>query len=131
MAILTEEVTVVALGGAIGSVIRFMLSRFVQMLIPYPALPWGIIVVNLLGCFAFGVLYSLFELNLIMHPLWRAGLLIGVLGGFTTFSSFSFDTFHLIHKGEIFYASLNVCISVFGCLAATWVGYYIVRSLLI
>ena len=131
MNILSEEVTIVAIGGAIGSVARFMLSRFVQMLIPYPALPWGIIIVNLLGCFAFGALYGLFELNFIMHPLWRAGLLIGVLGGFTTFSSFSFDTFHLLHKGEIFYASLNVCISVFGCLAATLIGYYLVRSLLI
>src|SRR3990167_8870920 len=115
----------------LGKESTFVLSRLTQMLIPYPALPWGIIIVNLLGCFAFGMLYRLFEANVILHPLWRAGLLIGVLGGFTTFSSFSFDTFHLLHKGEIFYASLNVCISVFGCLAATLIGYYIVRSLLI
>jgi CrcB protein len=129
MNILSEEVTVVAIGGAIGSVARFMLSRFVQIWVPYPALPWGIIIVNLIGCFSFGVLYSVFEMNWVTHPLWRAGLLIGVLGGFTTFSSFSFDTFHLIHKGEMLYAFYNIFISVLGCLVATCAGYYAMRCL--
>ena len=127
MNMLPKEITVVAIGGALGSVARFVLSRLTQMLIPYPALPWGIIIVNLLGCFAFGMLYRLFEANVILHPLWRAGLLIGVLGGFTTFFSFSFDTFHLLHQGRLYYAALNVGISVFGCLLATITGYYFLR----
>lgn len=131
MDVLTEEIVVVALGGALGSVMRFMLSRLIQFLFPFSELPWGIIVVNMLGCFAFGVLYCVFEYNLMLSPLWRAGLLIGVLGGFTTFSSFSFDTFHMLHRGAVFYASINVLLSVFGCLMATFVGYYLMRLLLI
>jgi len=122
MNLLSKEITVVALGGAFGSVARLLLSRFVQLLIPYESLPWGIITVNILGCFLIGILYGLFEFRMIMSPLWRAGLMIGILGGFTTFSSFTLDTFHFLLRGEFFSAISNVFISVVICLFATAIG---------
>lgn len=127
MNIFIKEIFVVALGGALGSVARLLLSRFVQQVIPYEQLPWGIIIVNILGCFLIGFLYGFFELKLLVNPLWRTGLLVGVLGGFTTFSSFSLDTFHLLQKGSVELAFSNIAISVFTCLCATAGGYWLTQ----
>lgn len=122
MNILYKEISVVALGGAIGSVVRLLLSRSVQALLPYATLPWGIIFCNILGCFLIGVLYGVFELKLLLNPLWRAGLVIGILGGFTTFSSFSIDTVVFLQKGDFHAAFMNIFISVVICLLATLLG---------
>jgi len=126
MDMLWMEIGVVALGGAIGSVARLLLSRLIQAWIPYEQLPWGIIVVNIVGCFLIGILYGIFEHNLLVNPIWRAGLVIGVLGGFTTFSSFSLDTFAFFHKGLPFLALSNVAISLLYCLMATALGFYLI-----
>lgn len=126
MSLLSKEILVVAIGGAIGSVARLLLSRSVQIAMPYENLPWGIIVVNILGCFLVGVLFGFFELKLLMNPLWRVGLMIGILGGFTTFSSFSLDTFHFLARGEVFLALSNIFISVGVCLMATFFGVWCV-----
>lgn len=129
MNLLSKEILVVAFGGALGSVCRFLLSRWVQILIPYENLPWGIIVVNILGCFSIGILYSLFSYHPMISPLWRVGLMIGILGGFTTFSSFTLDTIHLLEKGSALFALLNVLISLVVCLFATEFGVWITRAL--
>ena len=126
MNILWFEILVVAIGGAFGSVARLLLSRTIQQLMPYEQLPWGIITVNVLGCFLIGVLYGLFELKLFLNPLWRAGLIIGVLGGFTTFSSFSLDTIVLLQRGAVLLAFSNVAVSVMYCLMATVIGFWVV-----
>src|SRR3990167_6177928 len=105
MGVLSKEIIVVAAGGAIGSVARLLLSRTVQMLLPYENLPWGIICVNVLGC-----------------------LIIGVLGGFTTFSSFSLDTIVFLQKGAMFAAFSNVMISLVYCFSATILGVWITRA---
>lgn len=128
MNLLSKEILVVAIGGAFGSVARLLLSRFVQILMPFEGLPWGIIVVNIVGCFAIGIVYGFFELKMLMNPLWRVGLIVGILGGFTTFSSFSLDTFHFLLRGEIFSALLNVLISVGICLLATVFGAWCVTA---
>src|SRR3990167_2855715 len=128
MSVFSKEIIVVALGGAFGSVARLLLSRAVQMLLPYEGLPWGIICVNVLGCFLIGILYSLFQFHSLESPVWRAGLIIGVLGGFTTFSSFSLDTVVLLQKGLMFAAFSNVMISLVYCLSATILGIWIARS---
>lgn len=124
MDIFWMEVGVVALGGAMGSVARLLLSRLVQQWVPYEQLPWGIIAVNVLGCFLIGVLYGVFDLKLLVNPVWRAGLVIGILGGFTTFSSFSLDTFAFFQKGLPLLALSNVLISFLCCVGATAVGFY-------
>lgn len=122
MNIFYKEITVVALGGAFGSVMRFLLSRTVQLALPYAELPWGTITCNILGAFIIGILFGVFELKLLLNPLWRATLIIGVLGGFTTFSSFSLDTVALLQKSAYHAAFMNVFISIVVCLLATSVG---------
>ncbi|MDP1574124.1 MAG: fluoride efflux transporter CrcB [Coxiellaceae bacterium] len=124
MNILYKEMSVVAAGGAIGSVARLLLSRGVQAFFPYAELPLGIIVCNISGCFLIGVLYGIFELTLLVNPIWRAGLVIGILGGFTTFSSFSIDTVVFLQKGAYHAALMNIFISVMVCLLATLLGIY-------
>lgn len=127
MNLLPKEIIVVAIGGAFGSVCRFLLSRFVQIIIPFQQLPWGIIFVNILGCFCIGILFALFSHQLLLNPLWRAGLVIGILGGFTTFSSFSLDTIHLLMRGSVMLALSNVLISLVACLSATALGVWITK----
>jgi CrcB protein len=124
MNLLSKEICVVAIGGAFGSVCRLLLSRWVQILLPYENLPWGIIIVNVLGCFLIGIIYGIFECKMLISPVWRAGLMIGILGGFTTFSSFSLDTVHFLLKGETFLAISNILISVAVCLFATLFGVW-------
>ena len=111
MSILNREILVVALGGSLGSVARLLLSRTVQLLIPYAELPWGIIAVNILGCFIIGILYVFFHYHFLSSTLWRTGLIIGVLGGFTTFSSFTLDTVVFLQKSAYFLAISNVFLS--------------------
>lgn len=124
MTLLSKEILVVALGGAFGSVARLLLSRTVQLLIPYAELPWGIIAVNILGCFIIGFLYVFFHTHWLSNTLWRTGLIVGVLGGFTTFSSFTLDTVVFLQKTEYFAAASNIFLSVTLCLLATLVGIW-------
>lgn len=127
MNLLSKEIIVVAIGGALGSVCRFLLSRFIQIILPFQELPWGIISVNILGCFCIGILFAFFSHQLLLNSLWRAGLMIGILGGFTTFSSFSLDTIHLLMRGSIMLALSNVFISLVACLSATAFGVWITK----
>lgn len=122
------QAVAVAAGGAIGSVLRFWISSGV-----YAALgrsfPVGTLIVNVMGCLVMGLLYVLLLERMVVGPEWRAALLIGVLGGFTTFSSFSIETFNLIEGGELFTALLNVILSVLSCVAATWLGVVLARQI--
>jgi len=129
MSLLSKEILVVAIGGAFGSVMRLLLSRFVQVLIPYEALPWGIIICNVLGCYVIGALFVLFQASYFINPLWRVGLVVGVLGGFTTFSSFSLDTIVFLQKAQYVSAVENICLSLVLCLLGTTLGMYTVASL--
>lgn len=124
MNLLSKEIFVVALGGSVGSVARLLLSRWVQIIIPFEQLPWGIIAVNIIGCFFIGLVYGVFELKLLLNPLWRTGLVIGILGGFTTFSSFAIDTVVFLQKGAYMTAISNIFLSVVLCLFATLVGMW-------
>jgi len=118
----------VAVGGALGSMLRFGLSSWLQALAGRD-FPYGTLMVNVTGCLAMGFLFVLFVDRLSDSTVWRAGLLIGVLGGFTTFSSFSIETFNLFEQGEWFRAVSNVLASVLLCLFATWIGVLMARSL--
>ena len=85
--------------------------------------------VNVLGCLLMGVLFVWLTERASLAPVWRAGLLIGVLGGFTTFSAFSMETVSLLEEGAQVKALLNVVSSVVVCLGATWVGMIAARQL--
>ena len=122
------QVAAIGIGGALGSVLRYELSAWVQALATR-GFPYGTLVVNVLGCLLMGFLFVVFSDRLGANAIWRVGLLVGVLGGFTTFSSFSMETFNLIEQGAILQAVANVVASVLLCLAATWLGVVVARSL--
>ncbi len=108
-------ISLVALGGAFGSVARYLLSSL-TMRWAYAhnlsGFPWGTLVVNILGCAAIGVLAVLIERASSFNAELRLLLITGVLGGFTTFSSFGLDTWYLMRKGEWLYATAYVSASV-------------------
>lgn len=122
------QVLAIGIGGAIGSVLRFWLSTWVHSLAGR-GFPYGTLAVNVLGCLAMGFLFVLLVERVSDNPLLRAGLLIGVLGGFTTFSSFSIETLNLIEQGAWLEASANALASVVVCIGATWVGVVFARQL--
>lgn len=123
-----KEVAAIAVGGAFGSVLRYGMSSWVYALAGR-GFPYGTLAVNVVGSLLMGFLFVLFVDRLSDNVVWRAGLLIGVLGGFTTFSSFSIETFNLIEQGDWFKAMGNVLGSVLLCLSATWLGALMARAL--
>lgn len=127
-AVTLGNVLAVGAGGAIGSVLRYALSIWVHSGFGR-GFPYGTLAVNVLGSLAMGILFVLFTERFADSPVWRAALLIGVLGGFTTFSSFSIETMNLIEQGETWKAAVNVTASVTLCLGATWVGIVAGRQL--
>ncbi|MEN8215411.1 MAG: fluoride efflux transporter CrcB [Pseudomonadota bacterium] len=117
----------IAAGGAIGAVLRFWGATAIYTILGRE-FPYGTLVVNVLGCLLMGFLY-IFMLERIVSIEWRAALLIGLLGAFTTFSTFSLETLILIEDGEQAKALLNIFVSVSLCLLATWLGMQLARQL--
>jgi CrcB protein len=113
----------VGAGGAIGSVLRYLASGFVQRLDFWGSFPAGTLAVNVVGCTILGLLGGLSDSRFLFGPGARLFVFIGVLGGFTTFSTFSYETLALIRAGEAAKAALNVGASLLLCLAGTWLGY--------
>jgi fluoride exporter len=109
----------IALGGALGSVVRALAAY----LIPAGRLPWATLLVNVVGSLLIGALMARFselsEDNLRAHSFW----VVGVCGGFTTFSAFSWQTMDQMLKGNWAAAAGNVVLSVVLCLVATWLGW--------
>ena len=120
----------IALGSALGGVARYALSGAVARLVG-ETFPWGTVVVNVTGCFAIGFLAALTdpEGRVYFGSTARQFVLTGVLGGYTTFSSFSLQTWNLLRDGEVGAACANVAGSVFLCLAAVWLGHALAASL--
>ena len=111
----------VAVGGAVGAVARALLS--LAILTRWPSRwPWGTIVVNVVGCFALGLLVGLLAARPHWSPAWRAFGAVGVLGAFTTFSTFENEPLALLHQGQFGVAFGNVALSLVAGLAALWVG---------
>lgn len=123
-----NQTVAIAAGGALGSVARFGLSSWVYALLGQ-SFPYGTFVVNVLGCLAMGILFVLFTERFADSSVLRAGVLIGVLGGFTTFSSFSIETFNLFEQGEAAKAGLYILVSLVLCVTSTWLGVLIGRSI--
>jgi CrcB protein len=119
------EVFAVALGGALGSVLRYWSNQWVY-LIAGRGFPWGTLFVNVLGSLLIGLLFAFFA-GRPAPPIWRAFLLIGVLGGFTTFSTFSIETALLLERGETGRALANALGSVIACVGAAYSGYVLAR----
>jgi fluoride exporter len=118
----------IAIGGAIGSLARYFLAGFVHR-VTSPYFPFGTFVVNILGCFAFGAIFEAAQQRFVIGPSLRAFLLVGLLGGFTTFSSFTFETFQLMRDSEWLLAAANAAGQVTIGLLAFWCGTVLVRTL--
>lgn len=112
----------VGVGGFLGSVARFVVAGFFNRLSPILAFPVGTLAVNILGCFLIGLLYGLAESRDILGTDIRIFLFIGVLGGFTTYSTFGFESLALLQDGEFFKTSANILLHVIVGLAAVWIG---------
>ena len=124
----------VALGGAIGSTARYLLSLIVREVMPHTLWPWGTLVANILGGFLMGLL---------MGYVWSEGRLVdgterlrlllgvGVLGGFTTFSSFSIEAVSMFERRAYTDAAIYVGVSVIGAIGAVWLGLILMRRLMV
>ena len=122
-------VLLVGTGGFLGSVARYLLSGWVQRIAQDSWFPYGTMTVNITGCLVIGLLAGLAESRGILSPNSRAFLLIGVLGGFTTFSSFSYDTVSLFNGGRTIAAVLNVAAQVLLGITATLLSYNLVQKI--
>jgi CrcB protein len=112
----------VGVGGFIGSVFRYTLSGFVQEWTKRDDFPVGTLTVNILGCLIIGFLSQLAEARGAFSPETRAFVIIGILGGFTTFSSFGNETINLLRDGEGSLAFINVAAQLMLGLGAVWLG---------
>jgi CrcB protein len=121
----------VALGGALGSVARFGCTGLLARLSAATGFPWGTLLVNVSGSFAIGLLAALAtpDGRAIVAGDSRAFLMVGVLGGFTTFSAFSLETLVLARGGALGAAAANVALSLACCLAAVWLGFLVGATL--
>lgn len=122
-----QNIVLVALGSALGGVARFLVTGWVSERVA-TTFPWGTMTVNVVGCAIIGLLAGLGDTQRIgLPPEARAFLMIGVLGGFTTFSSFSLETLRLMHDGAWVRAAGNVGLSVVLCLVGVALGYRLAR----
>jgi len=112
----------VLLGGALGTGFRYWLSTLVYSIVREPTFPYANLIINVSGSFLIGFLAELFDTRISVSPVVRVALLTGVLGGYTTFSSFAFETYSLARDGEFVRATVNVMASVMLGLLAVWVG---------
>ena len=116
------SVLYVALGGALGSVSRYLLGAWTLTLGKSIDFPYGTLAVNLIGCFVIGFLSQLVETRSAFTAEARAFIFIGLLGGFTTFSAFGNDTINILRDGRMFHALANVAANVIVGLALVWFG---------
>jgi CrcB protein len=117
-----RAVLLVGAGGFLGSVCRYLLGGWVHRTWPFVSFPIGTLAINAAGCFLIGWLAGLAEGRLFLGPETRLFLLIGVLGGFTTFSSFAYETLALARDAELGRALANIALQVILSLAAAWLG---------
>ena len=117
----------VAIGGAVGSLLRYFVASAIQQ--PTMQFPWGIFVVNITGGFIMGVIVELSALKLQISPEVRAFLTIGILGGYTTFSTFSLDSALLIQRGAYMAAAGYIIGSTVLSITALFAGLALVRAL--
>jgi CrcB protein len=118
----------IAVGGALGALARFWLSSAVYA-VWGRSFPYGTLAVNVLGSLLMGVLYVLLVERLVVASEWRNFWMVGLLGAFTTFSTFSLDTLHLLQQAAYLKALMNMLLSVVACVAAAYVGLILGRLL--
>ena len=123
-----QTVLFIAVFGALGCVSRYYLSGWTYEKLGW-GFPWGTLSVNVAGAFIIGLIMELGLRNANLPANLRIGLVTGFLGGLTTFSTFSYETFKLLETGRFLVAFSNVMISVSVCLLSTWLGIVVAKAL--
>lgn len=123
-----QVVVLIAGFGALGCLSRYYLSGWVYNLLGR-SFPYGTFAVNIVGAFIIGLIMEFGMRSTLLPANLRTGLTVGFLGGLTTFSTFSYETFRLLEEGEFLIASTNVLASVLTCLLFTWLGIIAARFL--
>ncbi|MET0014455.1 MAG: fluoride efflux transporter CrcB [Sedimenticola sp.] len=118
----------IAAGGAAGALMRFWVSNGIYAMLGR-GFPYGTLAVNVFGSLLMGFLYVMFIERMTVTPELRGALLVGFLGAFTTFSTFSIETLNLIEQADYMKAGLNMLISVVACVLAAWLGLVIGREI--
>jgi len=122
-----HKLLLVGLGGSLGAMARYSLGGLVARLKSDAAFPYETLTVNVLGCLIIGFLAGLSETRGVLLGSTRTFVFIGLLGGFTTFSSFGYETMQLLRDGQVGSATISVCLNVFLGFAAVWVGDVLAR----
>lgn len=125
-----RSLLLVGFGGFVGSVGRYYLGGLVLHLSGGSRFPWSTLTVNVLGCLAIGFLAGAAELRNLVSPGARLFLMTGVLGGFTTFSAFGFESFFLSREHSLPAAALNVALHLILALPAVWLGHRLAATML-
>ena len=120
-------VILIAIFGALGCVARYYVSGWTYEKLGW-GYPWGTLAVNMAGAFLIGLIMELGLKGAAIPATLRIGLTIGFLGGLTTFSTFSYETFRLMESGRILIAFSNVIVSVTACLLFTWLGIVVAKA---
>jgi len=123
-----SKTILIGIAGLIGTLLRYWLASFVTRQ-HGETFPWGTMAVNIIGCLIAGAIFYLTEERLLLTPAFRQVILIGLLGGFTTFSSYGLQTFTLLREGEFGLATMNVVVSNVVGILMVWLGYGLAKAM--
>jgi CrcB protein len=117
-----SKILIIGLGGSIGAILRYLISGYVQHLSKSIGFPYGTLFVNIFGCFIIGMLFHLSDTHGVFSSQSRSLIFIGILGSFTTFSTFGNETMNLFSESENLMASANIVAHIVLGLGAVWLG---------
>ncbi len=117
----------VGCGGFLGAIARYLFGGFLNRIGPWPTFPYETLVINTTGCLAIGFLGGLADERGVLSPEARVFVLIGVIGGYTTYSTFGYETFQLLRDGEALPAAANVILHVVLGIGGVWAGGVVSR----
>lgn len=120
-----QQILLVGAGGFVGSVFRYLIITGSQRIFNESWMPYGTLIVNIVGCFAIGLLAGLADSRQILNPETRLVLMVGLLGGFTTYSTFAYDSVGLLKNGGFAAASAYIMLHIAVGIAAVWLGHLI------
>ncbi|WP_072529664.1 fluoride efflux transporter CrcB [Bacteroides ilei] len=123
-----RSLLIVGIGSFTGGVLRYLISKLIQDS-GFHTFPLGTFLVNVVGCFAIGLFYGLFERNNLISPDMRLFLTVGFCGGFTTFSTFINESYQLIRDANFFYLFFYIALSLLVGLLMLYVGYSLIKIL--
>jgi CrcB protein len=123
-----KNLLIIGSGGFLGSVARYLVSQL-NLTVSFHSIPVGTLLVNITGCLVIGFLTGIAEKSLILTPEWRLFLMVGLCGGFTTFSAFANENLTLIHNGQMLAVLLYTGLSIFLGFIAVYLGYILTKLL--